>query len=1196
MNGLHRIRASAGSGKTHRLTGLFLEMLAGSNSPAGEFAGEHGAGQGRNGGCTLPSADGEARAWSDVMGVTFTNAAAQEMKERVLSRLKKIALGEEKAPENMHGWTRETASPAVDDLLRRYDDLNLRTIDSLLHLVVRQAALELDLPPDFETTFNNADLFGPLIEDMAERAREGGQNGGDELRAAFAAACEEELAYGDARGFLAGKRVRDRIAELAGWLLSLLDQGEGETLERLLETASSRRMAETLETMLRNILADAAVLRDLLEKEGLKSTNGLMKALAALPGRLDPCRPASVKDLTSVYLCEERPLDAGPECTARLAALRRDISLAKTARAVFRDARRLVPFLELAFLALNELPERQSAAGLLPASRMPALACRVLNGEYGVDESFCRMGARLAHILIDEFQDTSIAQWKAMEPLAREVLARGGSVSLIGDVKQSIYHWRGGESSLFEEVPHMLAGTFDPLSGAAPDAPLTHNWRSRQNIIAWNNEVFSALAEISTARDALDALVPKSKTYADQEPKRLKALESASGLLARAFSDATQLAPACAPQGGLITLRRLPPKSSRRREGETADMEAETEDEALERMLPEKVREIAARTGSYASLCVLTRTTGQSEKAAAWLLGRGIPVLTQASLLLSEQPLVAQTLALMAFLAAQDDDIAFWSVLEGEELLPPAPAACWGEGGAPASRRDALRDWAAGLDRDQADEGRTIPLAQRFSIDFPGLWRFWFAPLTESAGLYTPYDTICGLYRRWKVRERNPLAEGFIRRFLEILHAAEQRGQADAGTFLQWWNEKGQEEKAPLPKNMDAVRVMSIHRAKGLAFDAVILPWLSFSVGKLPPGAQPPPMVCEAGGLTVLGRRVRALGRPWLEAVMDDAREAMHLFYVACTRAVSELHCFLPPEEETPKGMNAVLERLIGPLLNGMERNEQGEWTRGTCPCPADFAADSAEARPETEENPRKNAPCEKEFGENEPWLPMAWLPRLRIFRSPLEEWAGWRAPEEVSAEVSAGIAPGGAAGGIVEGAGEISPGAAAAGGFALSSRQRGVLAHLCLELMQAEGGWPEADSSAIQRAARHAVQRALLRFPLPLRERRKLEMELEDMLIWYAALPESGEWLRLGVPEQSLLDGDGRLRRVDLLVENAEEVIAVEYKSGGDCALPVPAHERQLRNYMQALAADAGKPVRGALIYLDRKRMFSMNHEPSRS
>ena len=1170
MNGLHRIRASAGSGKTHRLTGMFLEMLAEAEPPAGT------RGAWRRGACGLPPAEGAGRAWSDVMGVTFTNAAAQEMKERVLSGLKGIALGGENSPENLHGWTRETALSAVDDLLRCYDDLNLRTIDSLLHMVVRQAALELDLPPDFETTFNDGDLFGPLIEDMAERAREGGPDGGDKLRDAFAAACEDELAYSDARGFLAGGRVRGRIAELAGWLLSLLDQGNAELLERLLETASSRRMAETLETMLRNILADAAELRELLEKEGLKPTSGLMKALAALPGRLDPSRPAGVKEITSVYLCEERPLDAGPECTARLAALRRDISLAKTARAVFQDARRLAPFLELAFLALNELPERQNAAGLLPASRVPALASRVLSGEYGVAESFCRMGSRLAHVLIDEFQDTSIAQWRAMEPLAREVLARGGSISLIGDVKQSIYHWRGGESSLFEDVPRRLADVLD-ARGAAPDAPLDCNWRSRRNIIAWNNEVFQSLADTATAGTVLDALVPKSKSYADQEPERLASLESSAELLARAFSDAVQLAPACVPEGGLITLRRLPPRPSRRGGGETADMEAEAEDDALERLLPEKVEEIARRAGAYASICVLTRTTGQSEKAASWLLARGIPVLTQASLLLAEQPVVAQTVALMGFLAAQEDDIAFWTVLEGGELLPPAPAGCWGAGGAPVSRREALRDWAAGLDAERAEGGRRLPLALRFAADFPGLWKFWFAPLTESAGLYTPYDTICGLYRRWKVRERNPGAEGFIRRFLEVLHMAEQQGQGDVGTFLRWWNEKGREEKAPLPKNMDAVRVMSIHRAKGLAFGAVILPWLSFSVGRMPPGAQPPPMVCEAGGLTVLGRRIRALGRPWLDAVMDDAREAMHLFYVACTRAVSELHCFLPPEEETPRGMNAVLERLIGPLLGTMTRNDRGEWIRGevtAVPDGRNREADAAPALPDmpgAEGREGKGAPCAEPDGteddcQEDAWLPMAWLPRLHIFRSPLEEWAGWRAPDDSAAPES-----------IVGNA----------GGFSLSSRQRGVLAHLCLEMMQAEGGWGITEPGGIRLAVRRAVGRALLRFPLPLRERHELEKELEDMLLWYAALPESEEWLRLGVPEQSLLDGDGRLRRVDLLVESGDGISVVEYKSGSDGTLPVPAHERQLKSYMDALAADADKPVRGALIYLDRKRIF---------
>lgn len=154
----------------------------------------------------------------------------------------------------------------------------------------------------------------------------------------------------------------------------------------------------------------------------------------------------------------------------------------------------------------------------------------------------------------------------------------------------------------------------------------------------------------------------------------------------------------------------------------------------------------------------------------------------------------------MGFLAAQEDDIAFWTVLEGGELLPPGPRRMRGAGGAPVSRREALRDWAAGLDAERAEGGRRLPLALRFAADFPGLWKFWFAPLTESAGLYTPYDTICGLYRRWKVRERNPGAEGFIRRFLEVLHMAEQQGQGDVGTFLRWWNEKGREEKAPCRK------------------------------------------------------------------------------------------------------------------------------------------------------------------------------------------------------------------------------------------------------------------------------------------------------------------------------------------------------------------------------------------------------------
>lgn len=1136
MKGLYRIRASAGSGKTHRLTGQFLEMLAGLNPSA----------PGRGAACALADAEGTGRSWAEVMGVTFTNAAAQEMKERVLSSLKKIALGLERNPENLHGWTRESALPAVDELLRHYDELNLRTIDSLLHLVVRQSALELELPPDFETTFDNEELFGQLVEDMADRAREAGEE--SDLYTAFVKACREELAYGDVQGFLAGERVRGRVAELLAWMLPMVDEGKADFLETLLRTASSSAMSKRLDTMLKSILKDGKILYEMLAEEGLKPTSGLMKALAALPVKLDPARPATVKDLTSVFLREEREIDAGQECVRRLDRLREQIGQAKTTYAVFRDALRLAPFLDLAILALAELPEYQNETGLLPASRIPALAARVLNGEYGVAESLCRMGTRLEHILIDEFQDTSLAQWKALEPLAREVLSRGGSVSLIGDVKQSIYHWRGGESSLFENVPRDLADILDSRDSDNL-ASLEYNWRSRRGIIDWNNDMFSALADKATAWAVLDALVPKSDTYAHQEPLRQDLLDSAAELLAGTFADVRQRAPAKAPEGGLITLLRLP---SVEESGE------EEGDDILKRLVPEKVREIAGRTGSWSSVCVLTRTTSQSEKATAWLLDQHIPVLTRASLLLAEQPVIAQSVALMKFLSAQDDDISFWTVLEGEELLPPAPARCWGERGLPASRRVALRDWAAGLSPKKKGEGR--PLAQHFAVDFPELWTFWFAPLTRSAGLYTPYDTICALYRRWKVWERNPRANGFIRRFLEILHVAESQGMADMGSFLQWWNEEGVKEKAPLPKNMDAVQVMSIHSAKGLAFDAVLLPWLNFSVGKLPPGAQYPPEVCETGGLTVLGRRIRALGRPWLEATLEEARESIHLFYVACTRAVSELHCFLPPEEEHPKGMNAVLELLMGPLLETMSADERNGWRRGDASGLSEGGPSLSVPQPEEDAAPDTEAAD----GE-EAWLPMAWLPRLRIFRSPLEEWAGWVAP----------------------GASGASSGGEEGGSFSLSARQRGILAHLCLEMMQTEELRESRKGGDLRQAVRQAVKRAMLRFPLPVRGRSEVAAELEDMLIWYASLPESGEWLRLGSPEQSLIDREGRLRRVDLLVDGEDALIAVEYKSGGDCILPVPAHERQLRSYMEALAADTDKAVRGVLVYLDRRKLF---------
>ena len=105
-SGLCRIQASAGSGKTWELTRRFLD-------PGGH-------------------------SWGDIIAITFTNAAATEMRERVLWRLKNAALG---TPDAGVPFSREEARRWVDAVLRDMSSLNIRTIDSLLHLIVRSAPL-----------------------------------------------------------------------------------------------------------------------------------------------------------------------------------------------------------------------------------------------------------------------------------------------------------------------------------------------------------------------------------------------------------------------------------------------------------------------------------------------------------------------------------------------------------------------------------------------------------------------------------------------------------------------------------------------------------------------------------------------------------------------------------------------------------------------------------------------------------------------------------------------------------------------------------------------------------------------------------------------------------------------------------------------------------------------------------------------
>ena len=209
MSGMHQIKASAGAGKTYTLTREFLKLLV-KCSPGGvkqdacraRIREEQEAGP------------GEPDDWRGILAITFTNAAATEMQDRVLTVLKKIALssgqkdGDPVTPEAARVW--------IDRILRDRDSLNISTIDSLLNLILRLCALPEGLPPDFAPVFNIEDILTPCLDTLMDQAWQGDA----ELRKLIERAWNQLIIEDQQKGFLARGTIEKRLTNLMPLIFS----------------------------------------------------------------------------------------------------------------------------------------------------------------------------------------------------------------------------------------------------------------------------------------------------------------------------------------------------------------------------------------------------------------------------------------------------------------------------------------------------------------------------------------------------------------------------------------------------------------------------------------------------------------------------------------------------------------------------------------------------------------------------------------------------------------------------------------------------------------------------------------------------------------------------------------------------------------------------------------------------------------
>ncbi|MBO4316817.1 MAG: UvrD-helicase domain-containing protein [Mailhella sp.] len=973
--------------------------------------------------------------------------------------------------------------------------------------------------------------------------------------------------------------------------------------------------AEVDEKRIRNCaeLRDlCSALQDLCKRERLPLKKHFSDAL---------CKIMEGGSSSSAYLAKgefKECLNGGAASTAEAESLYAEIkvlyreSTDTTASALIRTGIRNYRLLEAASVLCDALLQTEKTEGIVLGSRLPMLAEQPLSPANGASDTLIRMSNKLEHILIDEFQDTSRAQWGALNPLGENVVSDGGSVFFVGDIKQSIYGWRGGDSKLFSEAPLSLAkGEQDKIRTTV----LKKNRRSAENVIEWNNLAFGQLNPPDTAKNTslLKRFLPDSLPDGLGKEEIEKALRDASALLGDNYATAAQNMHK--QSKGFVIALSLPAKGNR----------DNLYDAAVLSVLPLLVRKLAALDGgpvNWANTGILTRTNDECSQVSAVLRKCGIPVVTEGSLLLADHPLIRECVSLLRFIDDPRNDRALWHILTGRLLHSDAISS---QIGVVPSKADlhalALRP-----------KGCTLQDALRASEKLSPLWERFLKPFAESMDYRTAYDTMSEMLGAWGAEQSFPDQAVFLRRFLEVMHLAEESGASSPASFLRWWEGSSGSERAPIPPDKGGVQVMTIHKSKGLQFRNVIAP---FHDMKIEPDDKITIRSISIGGRSaaVAVPCKKELGIEFVTQTLQQGIERVNALYVAWTRAEERLVILTP--SDIPPSKNGMLtsfgrfERFVHDLLEKVKNApdktnkidipvkihmQKGQEARLDCIL-------MGEDKPPLDENALQNdlqfvydrlvsaqEEAEADGRKKSAVILNAAYETARMLdeRHCTAKKNGAKA--QMNESGSAEAAPHG------EDIPPCIPGAKLrrlpalktfrtgirGTGQELSSTERGTLVHKTLEYLT--GG---------ERALDSAFDQALADLALPSIPESDRDSVLRS-LRWFIDLPWARTALRTGMREHSVAappDGQGEaghrerglaegdsaaIFRIDLLVpvslgtgqETRDGWCVVDYKTGYEGTVPDKDNLDQISNYIRIVSEATGKPAAGALAYLDRRRV----------
>jgi ATP-dependent exoDNAse (exonuclease V) beta subunit len=469
-----------------------------------------------------------------------------------------------------------------------------------------------------------------------------------------------------------------------------------------------------------------------------------------------------------------------------------------------------------------------------------------------VPELYFRLSSRFRNYLIDEFQDTSFLQWKNIFPLIEDGLSSAGTLFYVGDKKQAIYRFRGGEVQLFDQVKSELAA-FPQV-----ESVLSKNYRSREEIVRFNNNLFST----DNLARAINAINEK------KSGSTISLTADDVGDIVSYFKDSQQTNRIDKP-GGLVKVEAISGADEERNEILTRQRLLDT------------VKQLNLRF-DYRDIAILARSNDEVELCASWLLEEGIPVESEKTLNIREQSFVKELISFLKFLRSPIDNLSFASFITGRIFLKAA--------GLDGER---IKSFLFELGKNKHKE-KSGYYYRKFRSEFPDTWDGFIAEFFKNVGFVPLYELTISIIGKFNVLQNFPEYQGFFMRLLELIKEQEEE-YSTVGEFLDFFDQARDEDLYVNIAEANSVRVLTIHKSKGLEFRAVITPNLSLDIDIKTNIVYP-----EENFLSLLRLKKeyvkfspsleKIYRREFIKAFIDE----LNNIYVAFTRARDELYVFVP--------------------------------------------------------------------------------------------------------------------------------------------------------------------------------------------------------------------------------------------------------------------------------------------------------------